>query len=158
MKGSLGRVLDPSAADADPGPRARLRLDVPETWLTEGAELELTVPSLLACARCDGGGCDGCARSGAVRAPEDAAERTLRAHLPSLAGTPGVALRITHPFGPNHPLAQLHLELRGAAVASAGVRRVDAPAVVAPLPLALSWPTVAAWLALAAVVAALLAR
>ena len=158
VEGSLGRVLDPVAVDADPGARARLRLDVPEAWLVEGADLELTVPRRLACARCDGGGCDGCDRSGVVRAPEDVTDRTLHAHIPSLAGEPGVALRITQPFGPDHPIAQLHLELRAAAGASAGVRRVDAPIAPAPLPLALSWPFIAGLLTLAAAVAALLAR
>jgi hypothetical protein len=160
VEGSLGRVLDPAAIDADPGARARLRLDVPEAWLAEGADLELTAPGRLACARCDGGGCDGCARSGVVRAPEEAAARTLRASLPRLAGEAGVALRITQPFGPDHPIAQLHLELRAAATASAGVRRIVAePSITAaPTPLVLSWPVVGALLALATAAAALLAR
>ena len=158
MEGSLGRVLDPAAIDADPGARARLRLEVPEAWLAEGADLELTAPGRLACARCDGGGCDGCARSGVVRAPEGVAARTLRASLPRLAGEAGVALRITQPFGPDHPIAQLHLELRAAATASACVRRLDPPITASPPPLALSWPAVGALLALATVVAALLSR
>ena len=164
MSNSLGRVLDPAAVDADPGARARLRLDVPAAWLAEGAELELTTPVRLPCARCDGGGCDGCARSGVVRAPEDAAERTLRVQLPRLDDEPGVALRITQPFGADHPIAQLHLELRAAEDASPGVHRLappEAPPAPSPptaLPPGLSWPAVAALLTLATVLAALLAR
>ena len=163
MASSLGRVLDPAAVDADPGPRARLRLDVPERWLAEGAELEVVTPARLPCARCDGGGCDGCARSGVLRAPEAASDRTLRVQLPRLDGEPGVALRLTQPFGAEHPIAQLHLELRAAEQPSAGVRRLEPPPaplarVEATLPPGLTWPAIAALLALATALAALLSR
>src|SRR5690242_3451348 len=83
-KSSLGRVVDPRALDASSGARARLRVGVPAAWLAEGGELELRVPARLACARCDGGGCDGCARSGALRAPEPASARVVRAYVPRI--------------------------------------------------------------------------
>ena len=155
---ALGRILDPRALDGATGARGRVRIAVPAEWLVGGCLLSLVVPRRLSCARCDGGGCDGCARSGVVRAPEGVAARTLRASLPRLAGEAGVALRITQPFGPDHPIAQLHLELRAAATASACVRRLDPPITASPPPLALSWPAVGALLALATVVAALLSR
>lgn len=39
---------------------------MPATWLDEGASIEFELPRNLTCAKCDGGGCDGCGRSGAV--------------------------------------------------------------------------------------------
>jgi hypothetical protein len=124
-KSSLGRVLDPGALDASTGPRARLAVEVPAAWLAEGAELLVTAPARLPCARCDGGGCDACARSGALRAPESPDARVVRASIPP---TPRpVALRIPHPFGPDHAIEQLLLELRAGAAPSACVTRVPPP-------------------------------
>ncbi|MBI4954871.1 MAG: hypothetical protein HY908_22810 [Myxococcales bacterium] len=64
----LARLVDRAALDEAPGPRGRLRVTVPESWLATPSELEIRVPARLTCARCDGGGCDACGRSGAVRA------------------------------------------------------------------------------------------
>lgn len=128
----LGRVLDPTQLDACDRGRARHRIEVPATWLSEKAELELTVPVLLACARCDGGGCGACGCSGALRAPADEATRTLRISVPPQPERQTFALRIPAPFGPEHPIAQLFVEVRGrcpAASASPGVRRLNAPAM-----------------------------
>ena len=152
------RVADPSALDACQGARVRLGLDVPAAWLAEGVEIAITAPSRLACARCEGGGCDGCARSGALRAPEDRAARVVLARLPAGSG-PAIALRIPAPFGPDHAIAQLGVELRAGAAASEHVRRVDPPRVEAPrLPALSPGAIVAAMVALAAIVAALLGR
>ncbi len=149
---TLARVIDPTALDDDAGARARLRIDVPAAWLAGGAELEIVCPARLACARCDGGGCDGCGRSGALRAPVEAEARTLRARMP--AGAEGLAIRLPAPFGPGHPVDQLVLEIRPAEDPSAGVRRIPRPAAAR-----IRWPAVAAVVAaLAAVAAALLAR
>jgi hypothetical protein len=155
-KRALGRVLDPSALDACPGPRARLSIEVPASWLAEGAELRVTAPARLVCARCDGGGCDACARAGALRSPAEAADRVVRARLPSALGgdPPAIALRIPDPFGPEHEIAQLVLEVRSAARPSACVSRVaPAPLVraTAERAQALPWPVFAA-----AVIAAVL--
>jgi hypothetical protein len=122
----LGRVVDPAALDACEGDRARLAIDVPAAWLDEGADLVLTSPARLPCARCGGGGCDRCARSGALRAPVDATARVILARVAagSRRGTAGVTLRITRPFGPEHPITQLLLEVRAAATASSCVERV----------------------------------
>jgi hypothetical protein len=155
---TLGRVADPRALDACDRGRARLRVEVPASWLAAGAALEIAAPLRLACARCDGGGCDGCARSGVLRAPEDAAGRTVVASVPAQRGAEGVALRIPEPFGPAHPIAQLLLEVRAAEAASPGVRRLDPPAPAAAphglRPVAFA----AVVLALLTAVAALLSR
>ncbi len=122
-RSSLGRVLDPSALDACAGARARLRVEVPASWLAEGAVLRVTAPARLACARCDGGGCDACARSGALRAPTVAAERTLFASLsPGHEGA--LTLRIPRPFGPDHDIQQLLLDVSVAEASSSCVVRV----------------------------------
>ena len=40
-------------------------IEVPEAWFLVGATLQIALPRLLSCARCDGGGCDACERRGA---------------------------------------------------------------------------------------------
>lgn len=148
-KSSLGRVLDPSALDAATGPRARLRITVPAAWLVEGADLAITVPARLSCARCDGGGCDACDRSGALRAPGDAAVRVIHASVPrassGLAPEPpaGIVLRISHPFGPVSGIEQLLLEVRASAAPSVGVTR-RAPSVPIAGGAHRVWPVIAA--------------
>lgn len=123
---AIGRVLDPTQLDACDRSRGRHRIEVPAAWLSEKTEVELTVPALLACAGCDGGGCGACGRSGALRAPAGEVARTLRVCLPHQSGP--FVLRIPSPFGPEHPVAQLLLEVHGrcsAASASQGVRRLN---------------------------------
>jgi len=162
-RSSLGRVLDPSALDACAGPRARLRVEVPASWLAEGAVLRITAPPRLACARCDGGGCDACARSGALRPPAEPAARTVLASLsrpegsrPSWGPPPGppraVTLRIPRPFGPEHAIHQLLLDVCVAEASSSYVVRVGpapgdmadaAPAPLARTPSPIPWPMVA---------------
>lgn len=157
----LDRVTDPSALDACAGARARLAVDVPAGWLLGGADLTISAPLRLACARCDGGGCDGCERSGALRAPEDPAMRVLHARLPAMRdASAAVALRIPAPFGEDHPIAQLLVEVRAAAAPSALVRRVDSPLAIAratpPAPRVLM--VAAALVALALALASIFAR
>jgi hypothetical protein len=158
---SLARVADPRALDDAAGGRARLAIVVPASWLDDGAELELTLPARLACARCDGGGCDGCARSGALRTPEGEVDRTLRTNVPP-GSARGVALRIPHPFGPDHEVAQLLVEVRAGESASACVARVEVPVVVAPaaprLAAPIPWALVAAIATLGAILAAIFGR
>ena len=154
-KSSLGRVLDPCALDAGAGPRARLRVEVPAAWLAEGADLAVTTPARLACARCDGGGCDACERSGALRAPADASARLVRTSVSPSPSGQTIAVRILHPFGPEHGIEQLLLELRAAGTPSACVARIAPLVPIAPGPTAattpLPWPVL-----VAAVVAAIL--
>ena len=58
-----------------PGPPPRRR---PRRLARRGRRPRITAPARLACARCDGGGCDACARSGALRSPADAGDRVVR--------------------------------------------------------------------------------
>jgi hypothetical protein len=155
-RSSLGRVLDPSALDACAGARARLRVDVPASWLAEGAVLRITAPPRLACARCDGGGCDACARSGALRPPAEAAARTVLASLSrvvTIDDAPrlprAVVLRIPRPFGPEHDIHQLLIEVCVAEVSSSYVVRLGpapgdvddaAPAPLVRTPSPIPWP------------------
>jgi hypothetical protein len=130
-KSSLGRVVDPDALGACTGARARLRVEVPAAWLAEGADLVVTAPPRLACARCDGGGCDACARSGALRAPEGPADRVLRTSVP--VSDRAIAVRIPRPFGADHDIEQLLLEIALGSVPSACVVRIERRVVrVAP--------------------------
>jgi hypothetical protein len=168
MAAPLARVADPAALDACERGRAHLRVDVEAAWLAEGAELCVTVPARLACARCDGGGCDACARAGVLRAPAAAEARVVHAQVSARRDpAAGAALRIPDPFGAEHPIGQLLLELRPADAASAGVRRLtprsppplDDPGGPAALPpLQIQPLAVGILVAFAAVLAALLAR
>ena len=117
---SLGQVLDVAALDSSSGPSARVRVGVEPGW-ARGDMLDVVVPERLMCARCDGGGCDACGRSGAVRAPSDPAARMVRVELPELGAT-GVAIRLVRPFGDAADLEQLRIELRHGAPSDAGVR------------------------------------
>jgi hypothetical protein len=129
MSARLAKVADPKALDASDGIRARLKITVPEAWLHKGTELEITTPKLLSCDRCDGGGCDGCERSGAFRAPKDESERTLRVLLAAQEGK-GVMIRLVEPFDENE-IEQLMLRVSIGDEASAGVRQLLKPVAVA---------------------------
>ena len=122
----LARLVDPEALDRCDGARAVLRVEVPAAWLREGGPIRVRVPRRLACARCDGGGCDGCSRSGVLRAPEDEPSRLVEATLP--ATTAGAAaLRIARPFEAGSAVEQLVLEVRAGAAATDGVTRLVEP-------------------------------
>ena len=95
MGEALSRILDPSALDACDKPRGRLVIDVPSSFA--GAEIEVTIPSRVVCARCDGGGCDGCGKRGGHRIPGPKEERVIRVVLP-LSLTGNVLLRVVRPL------------------------------------------------------------
>lgn len=125
----LGRVADIQALAADEGARARLSVGVPESWLAEGAEIEITTPARMSCDRCGGGGCDGCARSGALRGPRDEAARKLVLRLPG--GKPrAVRLRLPAPFD-DPAVAQLIVTVSPTLEPDARVRRLDDSGAVA---------------------------
>ena len=129
MGETLARVVDTDSLASCAGPRGRITIEVPEAW--QGAEIDVAVPSRVPCARCDGGGCDGCERRGGYRIPGDAAFRTLRITLPKEIGD-GVILRFVEPFLPQDgaPLAQLLVEARCGQNASTCVTRVPAPMLI----------------------------
>lgn len=158
-EGALGQVLDPRALDEGTGARGRLCLEVPTDWLAAGCRIAILAPRRLACARCDGGGCDACGKSGVLRAPDAADDRRLEITLPGTHHD-AVALRLADPFG-GGLVEQLIVEIR-VGVASACVTRIPDPlpppgaAALAVLP----WRgfLVAALATAAAILAALLAR
>jgi len=138
---TLARVTDPKALAADEGARARLAVKVPEAWIASGAEIAVTAPRLLSCDRCGGGGCDGCDRSGALRAPHDEGARTIVVRLPGrMPGKEALRLRLPAPFD-DGAIAQLILTVNVAPEPDERVRRLDL-APVRPAPSAHLW-----WLA-----------
>lgn len=52
--------------DVPRGPDVVHRIRVPRAWLEAGDIVELELPRNLACAACEGGGCDVCERAGAL--------------------------------------------------------------------------------------------
>lgn len=117
----LARLLDPTALDAVSGPHGKLRIELSSAQL--GEEVEVLVPARLACARCDGGGCDGCGRSGALRLDLSEAERTTHFVLPVGAGD-RLRVRLVQPLGDGAGLEQLTIEVH--------VRPTTALALAAP--------------------------
>ena len=138
----LAKVADPEALDAADGPRARMEIVVQHAWLRDGADVEVTAPRLLACDRCDGGGCDACDRSGAYRLGD---ARTLSLSLQPDTPT-NVVVRVPAPF---EGIDQLLVHVKGGDEPSSGVRRINALAPRPPQGL----PNVA----IAAIVAAIIA-
>lgn len=67
----------------------------------------MRVPGRLACARCDGGGCESCNRSGAFKVPSgvDSVEVVLA------PGEGPVRLRLERPFGDDAGIDQLLVDL-----------------------------------------------
>jgi hypothetical protein len=115
----------------------RYRIRVEKQWFDEPATIELELPRNLACASCDGGGCDSCERSGAIstRGRKEPVE-LLRITLPRRGSdleTTGsgrsVVVRVPGRGGPaeneNLPRGILLLQLVPAEAADAGVRRVE---------------------------------
>lgn len=89
----LARVLDPQQVAASVGPIAKMSVEVPASWA--GCVVQITIPRLLSCGACDGGGCDRCGRSGAVRRSEDGGPIDLT--LPPSVEQ-GVRVRLVRPF------------------------------------------------------------
>ena len=119
MAQALGRVVNIAALDECSEPRGRHAIEVPVEWV--GAEILVAVPGRLVCARCDGGGCDGCQRRGGFRVDGDEQARAVRVQLP-LVMQETIVLRIVHPFGAAEgSIRQLHLEARVGLQASVGV-------------------------------------
>lgn len=130
MAKQLARVTDIAALDAHEGPIARLRIAVPAEWFVASATLIIDAPRMLACERCSGGGCDGCGRSGALRAPDPLALRQLDLTLPS-GCEEGTLVRVPRPFD-DCVIEQLIVEVRFAAAPTRGVRRVATTALAGP--------------------------
>jgi hypothetical protein len=100
----VGQILGKITVDEPEGPRGpdlMHRIDVPGAWFEEGAGIEIEMPRRLACARCEGGGCDVCGRAGAfvLRGPEDVPEK-LSVTLPRAPENGVVILKIPEAGAP----------------------------------------------------------
>ncbi len=95
---TLGRVVDRDELDRASGAWIRVDVSVPPAWALEGGSVEVEAPERVPCARCDGGGCDGCGRSGAIRLSPEPRDRTFELGLPSSLER-AVTIRVTKPFG-----------------------------------------------------------
>jgi hypothetical protein len=127
--------------DVPRGPDVLHRIRVPQAWLQAGDMVELELPRNLACAACDGGGCDCCERSGAItlRGRQELPE-VLQVTLPALeplanGEARGVVIRIPERGGlpPEEgellPRGLLLLRVEPAHTADPGVIRVAPPAL-----------------------------
>ncbi len=119
----LARIVDPEELDRASGHAAKLSIDVLDEWLEAGDTIAIVVPHRLGCARCDGGGCDACGRSGAYRVELDEADRTLQITLPPSAPKRSI-VRVMRPFGAHSDIELLFVEIRASAEASESVRRL----------------------------------
>jgi hypothetical protein len=91
----LARVTgDP---DEPRGPDVLHTIDVPSEWLELGLSIEVTLPRLLPCARCAGGGCDGCSRKGAFEQPTSGVPGQVVVTLPTSQGGASGALCLRLP-------------------------------------------------------------
>ncbi|MBM4361867.1 MAG: hypothetical protein FJ104_04245 [Deltaproteobacteria bacterium] len=132
----LGRITSP--ADRPRGPDVTLSVQVPESWIAEGATLAVTLPRNLSCAACGGGGCDTCGRAGAVSLrgrgePPEIVEVRLpspsEAAEDAPASSAGVRLRVPDrgglpPVGSDLPRGNLLLSVGIGSEPSAGTERV----------------------------------
>lgn len=105
----LARVLDPAAHDALTGTHGKMSVELSEG--DRGEAVTLILPRRVVCARCDGGGCDSCGRSGAIRLDDDDAARTTHFVVPS-GGDARFRVRLVRPLGDDAGLEQLTVEVR----------------------------------------------
>jgi len=149
----LARVFDDEAFAGPRGPDGRHEIVVPRAWLDGRSWIEVPLPRLLSCASCDGGGCDGCDRSGAVatrprKTPAEVVEVQLPGQSPAVLRLPRYGgLPADHQEGLDRGL--LLLVIRAGDQPSEGLRLLSPPAA-APAPLAppaLISPSTLLWVA-----------
>jgi hypothetical protein len=122
---TLARVLDKDAIEGATGPAACTSVRVPREWLARGDVIELVVPARLACARCEGGGCDQCNRSGGLRIEGDEAARRIRIGLPKRIEGSAFSIRLLSPLGDGAMLDVLVVEIVAADAPSESCTRVE---------------------------------
>ncbi len=130
MSNVLGRVTT-GAVDGPRGPDVVHRIRVARGWFSRGATIDIALPRNVTCARCEGGGCDACGRSGAISLCErDVSEPPLTLALPKegeLSATgdaPLLVLRVPERGGFGHagePRGLLLLQVYPAAESDASV-------------------------------------
>ncbi len=127
----LVQLLDKEALDSATGKAGRATIRVPAAWLAQGDTIDFVVPALLSCARCEGGGCDRCDRSGGLRLDGDETARRVRLVLPKRTDPGTFVVRLVRPLDDKGGLEQLVVEIGTSEVATAGCTRVET-AVAAP--------------------------
>lgn len=100
------QLFDPTALDSIEGPHGKMTIELPASEL--GKAVAIDVPKRLVCARCDGGGCDACGRSGALKLEQTGSTSLV---LPP-NGSEQLLLRIPHPLGEAANLALLTVQIR----------------------------------------------
>jgi len=91
----LARVTED--LDQPRGPDAMHAIEVPNAWFVEAASVELRLPRLLSCARCEGGGCDACGRRGAFEQAGTGAPNELVVTLPAQSPDALASVRLRLP-------------------------------------------------------------
>lgn len=153
----LGRVVDPAALDAAGGAHGRMTIELAEDQL--GQTIAIAVPRKLVCARCDGGGCDGCHRSGAIRLELEEEARMAELVLPEEAPNAALLVRLVRPFGDAAELEQLTIEVRLTPPAmTTALAPAPSTALATPSASPVPWRFVAIGLAIVAALFALLSK
>jgi hypothetical protein len=83
--------------DEPRGPDVACSIEVPQAWFLLGATLQITLPRLLSCARCDGGGCDACERRGAFEQQAAGIASEVAVVLPTQSAERCAAVRLRLP-------------------------------------------------------------
>jgi hypothetical protein len=139
----LARVV--ASTDKPRGPDAQMSVTVPESWIAEGATLEVELPRNLACAGCGGGGCDACGRAGGVSLrgksdPKETVEVTLpKATTDAVGASKAGAIVVRIPqkggvaaSGSELPRGNLLLTIVSGEAAASSVTRLPGPSVPPP--------------------------
>jgi hypothetical protein len=140
----IGRIT--AATDRPRGPDVKMSVCVPDAWFADGATIEIELPRNVACAACEGGGCDRCDRSGAVslRGRKDPAETVEVTLLRPAAGDDApssksrlVVMRIPDRGGhcregEELPRGNLLLSVKSGSEPSRGVKRLAQPSMPPP--------------------------
>jgi hypothetical protein len=83
--------------DEPRGPDVACSIEVPVGWFEVGATLQISLPRLLSCARCDGGGCDACERRGAFEQQAAGIAAEVAVVLPTQAAEACAPVRLRLP-------------------------------------------------------------
>jgi hypothetical protein len=153
----LGKVT--TELPADRGLDVTYTVMVPPAWLAESGVLLVQLPRLLACAECEGGGCDACERRGAaVLHARGEPQEVLRVKLSAAVAPEGTVLRLPEHgaigASPEQARGCLLLKLLPGEL-SKGVEREQIPEPTPPAPIRWSpYLSIALGLVVALIIAA----
>lgn len=151
MSQVIGRVVT-GTYETVRGPDVVHRIGVDRAWLKSGELVEVELPRNLACAACEGGGCDRCGRSGAITLrergePSERVQITLpRRSAEELHSQASFVLRVPDQGGWEREHAGetrglLLLKIVVSGKSDASVRRVGPDALAADLACVRSGPS-----------------